>query len=66
MTNTWFSDHLDYIGSVTKALNALPPSTQTDFYIHVELREEGTYRKVGQWSDEIGPDSWYFEEAGDK
>lgn len=57
----WFSDHLDFLGAITKALNALP--TNDHFYVHAELREEGTHRKVGQWSDEIGPDSWYFEEA---
>lgn len=59
MIQTFFVDHLSFIHEVTKALNALP--TNSDFYIHVELREEGTHRKVGEWSDEIAPDAWYFE-----
>lgn len=60
MGATWFAEHLDYISAVNKALNALPEAK--DFYVHVELREEGTGKTVGQWSDEIAPDAWYFEE----
>jgi len=61
VNNTWFVEHLDYIAAVTRALNALPEGK--DFYVHVELREEGTHTKAGQWSDEIGPGTWYFEEV---
>jgi len=58
---TYFAEHLDYIAKVTAALNALPPSK--DFYVHVELREEGSHSKVGEWSDEISNDAWYYEET---
>ena len=57
--STWFAEHLDFIGAVTKALNELP--TNNDFYGHVELRHEGSHVKAGEWSDEIAPDAWYFE-----
>jgi len=60
----WFTKHLDFISQVTKTLNSLPPLD--DFYIHVELREEGTHRKVGEWSDEIAHDDWYFNETESK
>ena len=30
-------------------------------YLHIELRECGTHRKIGEFSDEIGPDAWYYQ-----
>ena len=57
---TYFAEHLAYIADVTRMLNAL--GTNSDYYVHVELREEGTHRKVGVWSDEVAPDSWYYNE----
>ena len=57
---SYFAEHLAYIAKVTQMLNELTPCK--DFYIHVELREEGTHTPVGEWSDEIAPDCWYYEE----
>ena len=62
MSMTYFQEQLDYIAAVTRALNAMPDPTDRNFYIHVELREEGTHRKVGSWSDEIASDAWYYSE----
>lgn len=59
MSQTFFHEHLKLIASVTEMLNNLP--SNNDFYVHVELREEGSHDVVGKWSDEIGPDAWYFE-----
>ncbi len=60
---TYFAKHLAFLAAVTEALNKLP--TNTDFYVHVELRETGTHRKVGEWSDEISGEDWYFSETGE-
>lgn len=59
-----FAENLAYIAAVTDALNRLPETK--DFYVHVELRSEGDHVKVGQWSDEIAGDAWYFEAAQEK
>ena len=59
-----FEKHLNFIAAVTKALNTIP--LNDDFYVHVELREEGTHRRVGAWSDEIGDSDWYFEADSDR
>ncbi len=56
---TYFVEMLRYLTAVTEALNKLP--TCKDIYVHVELREEGTHRKLGEWSDEIASDTWYFD-----
>ena len=56
----YFSQHLAYIAKVTKALNQVP--TNDDLYIGVNLYESDTHRKIGEWSDEIAPDAWYYEE----
>ncbi|MCU6480493.1 hypothetical protein [Arthrobacter sp. A2-55] len=58
-----FAEQLEYIAAVTKALNAMPtPSSDVGFHLHVELRENDTYRKAGEWSDEIAPDSWSYSD----
>ena len=54
-----FEKHLNFIAAVTKALNTIP--LNDDFYVHVELREADTHKKVGAWSDEIAHDAWYFD-----
>lgn len=59
MSFPMFQENIEYIAAVTKALNALPSGK--DFYVHVELREEGSHEKCGQWCDEIANDAWYFE-----
>lgn len=65
MSMTLFVEQLRYITAVTEALNALEVNDE-HFYVHVELREEGTHRKVGEWSDEIAGDAWYFNETEEK
>lgn len=30
-------------------------------YLHVELREGVSNIKIGEFSDEIGPDAWYYQ-----
>lgn len=60
---TFFIEHLEFLAAVTRMLNTIPESEH--YYIHVELREEGTHRKVGAWSDEIAKDAWYFEEVSE-
>ncbi len=57
---TYFFEHLRLIAAVTEMLNKLP--TADSMYVHVELRSEGDHAVVGQWSDEIASDSWYYEE----
>lgn len=61
MSMTYFAENLAYIQAVTEALNTLPHSA--DFYVHVELRAEGSHTKVGEWSDEIAPNAWYYKET---
>lgn len=61
MSNRYYVEHLRYITAVTDALNTLPESD--GLYIRVELREEGTDRVVGKWSDEVAPDCWSYEEV---
>jgi hypothetical protein len=63
MSMNFFANQLEYIAAVTRALNALP--TDEYLYVHVELREEGTGRKIGQWSDEISNEDWSFEEVSE-
>jgi hypothetical protein len=63
MTLPLFIENLEFITAVTKALNGLP--TGKDFYVHVELRSEGSHEVVGQWCDEIAGDAWYFAAKGD-
>ena len=48
-----------YIADVAEALNNLPEIG--GYYLRVELREKGTHRKVGEWSEGNTPDSWYFD-----
>jgi hypothetical protein len=60
MHMTYFAENLAYIAAVTEALNKLPESK--DLYVHVELRENDTHRKIGAWSDEIAGDAWYYME----
>ncbi len=57
---TYFVDVLEFLAAVTRMLNQLP--TNQHVYLSVELREKDTHRVLGAWSDEIAPDSWYYEE----
>jgi len=59
-TMPWFGANLDYLAAVTRMLNESELPESSDFYIHVELREDTTHRKVGEWSDEIASDAWSF------
>lgn len=57
-----FQKDLELIAKVTKVLNELGEEIDGEFmYVHVELRAKGGGEKVGEWSDEIGPDSWYYQ-----
>lgn len=58
-----YIEQLDYIKAVTEMLNAGPGAPESvGYHIHVELRENDTFRKVGEWSDEIAPDCWSYED----
>lgn len=57
---TYFAQHLAYIAKVTELLDQLPPND--DLYIGVNLYTSAEHKKVGEWSDEIAPDAWYYEE----
>lgn len=63
--NPWFQEQQEYVLAVTKMLNenapALPDAEH--YYIHVELRDTYEHKRVGEWSDEIGSDSWSFSEV---
>jgi hypothetical protein len=61
MAGSWFHEQLAYIADVTAWLNR--QQTPKGFYLHVELREEGSHAPVGRWSDEISGEDWYFEEV---
>ncbi len=58
---TYFAKHLRFLAAVTEALNQLPRTDE--FYVHVELREAGSGEKLGQWSDEISRDDWYYTDS---
>lgn len=63
MNMPWYSENLDYLAAVTRMLNETSIPESDDFYIHIELREADTHRKVGEWTDEIAADAWSFSEA---
>lgn len=60
MARSWrfYEQDLAYIADVTKALNSLPECD--GYYLHVELREDITHDKVGEWCYEIAPDANFF------
>ncbi len=60
---TYFQAQLEFISRVTQMLNNLKGCD--GFYIHVELRDAGSHRVVGEWSDEIAPTDWYYAEKAD-
>lgn len=66
----FFQENLEFILGVTKMLNEnmerLYGIRNNGYHIHIELREDETFRKVGSWSDEIAADCWSFEQAVDK
>ena len=66
MSIPWFGRNLNYIAAVTQMLDKTDLPPDDDFYIHVELREATTHKKVGEWSDEIADDAWYFQETSDE
>lgn len=56
----YFGKDLEFINGVVRMLNE--SGLEGEFtYLHVELREAETHKKIGEFSDEIGPDSWYFQ-----
>lgn len=61
MASSWFHEQLAYIAAVTEFLNQ--QKQPNGFYLHVELREEGSHTPVGRWCDEISDTDWYFEEV---
>jgi hypothetical protein len=60
----WYKEQLEFILAVTKMLNETMPElyaiSNSGLHIHVELREDDTFRKLGEWSDEIAPDCWSY------
>lgn len=63
MSMTYQAKHLDYLAQVTELLNKLPAND--DLFVNVTLHDEAG-QKVGEWSDEIAPDAWYFREVDDE
>lgn len=60
MKMTYQAKHLAYIARVTELLNQLPDDD--DIYIGVTLYDTHEHQKIGEWSDEIAPDAWYYQE----
>lgn len=59
-----YAEQLEYISAVTKMLNEGPkPPEGVGYYIGVQLFEEHSHELVGQWSDEIAPDCWSYEDT---
>ncbi len=58
---SYFADDTAYIAAVTSALNDLPESK--NLYLTVEVKEQESQAKVGDWSDEIAADAWYYTET---
>ncbi len=64
MSYPYYVEQLEYITNVTKILNSM--KSTDGVYIHVELREEGSHSKIGEWSDEIASDCWSYTETWGK
>lgn len=62
VTDNYFREQLEYIAAVVKLLDNsnLPDSGPGGCYIQVNLVDEDG-NKRGHFSDEIGPDSWYYQ-----
>lgn len=65
MREPFYQEGQEFILAVTKMLNERMPEIygieKSGHHIHVELREDETFRKIGEWSDEIAADCWSLE-----
>ncbi len=60
-----YAEAQEFVLGVTKMLNENMPALyaikDSGYHIYVELREDDTFRKVGEWSDEIAADCWSLQ-----
>ena len=57
-----FQGDAELVAKVLALLNKHAEDLSSEYsYVHIELREGGTHRKIGEFSDEIGPDAWYYQ-----
>lgn len=54
-------EHLEYVLEITEALNSTS-ETPEGMYLRVQLVQDDS-RVLGQWCDEHGPESWYFDSS---
>lgn len=61
---SWYAEDLQLVLDTVKLLNERAEKSYAESsYLHIELREKGSDRAIGHFSDEIAPDCWAFFET---